>query len=199
MGDDLEKLVERAMRGDAEAIGSLYRIYEHEMIATAHDQLGHTLDGLMESVDLVQSTWKDVLDDIRGFEYRGPESFSRWLRVCLVNKIREKGRYFAAEKRDVRREQEIAPDAVRPEEAEGRIAKDPTPSEVAMGKEELHRLLLLLDRFEEPQRRVLILRMRDGMEYAEIAKTIGKSVEATRKMHGRALKKLVGLVEESMG
>ena len=55
----------------------------------------------------------------------------------------------------------------------------------------------LLSRFEETQRTVLILRMRDDMSYDEIAKTIGKSTEATKKIFHRGFQRLIEQLPES--
>ena len=202
MADDREEteqriggLVEAALQGDAEAVSLLYRFYEAKMIRVAHRRLGHTLHGLMESVDLVQSVWKDALENLDRFEYRGPDSFYRWLHTCLVNKIEGKRRRHRAGKRDARRQ--VPLDDHRPGFRPSPPAQgDPTPSRVAMELEEEERFLRVLERFPEEQRRVLILRMRDELEFSAIARVTGKSVEAVKKLFQRGLKKLIDRLPE---
>jgi len=196
MDEQTEKLVAQALEGDQEAIAALYSLYESEMITTVHQKLGHKLQSLMDSVDVVQSVWKDVLDDLDGFEYRGPDSFTRWLHTCLIHKIRAKGRYFSAGKRDPGRVKPIRDEETRSEGVPLPASSDPTPSKVAISNEEIELLMGMLDSFPEHQRRVLVLRMRDELNYDEIGKIIGKSAEAVKKIYGRGLKKFVSLLLE---
>lgn len=182
-------LVERAVQGDGDAVAVLYQLYRNKMITEAHFRLGHTLHGLMESVDLVQSLWKDLLDDIGGFEYRGPDSFFRWLHTCLLNKIQTMRKYHHAEKRDPKRLASIHD--FDDMDKRTRSFADPTPSQVVERKEELERLKEVLGRFPELQRQVLLLRMKDKMNYEAIGRRIGKSKEAAKKIYQRGLKKLI--------
>lgn len=190
-----KELISRAMEGDKQAIAHLYQRYEKEMIGMVHARLGHTLHGLMESVDLVQSVWKDLLDEIQEFDYRGPDSFSRWLRTCLINKIQGKRRYHVAKKRDAKKLNRMPHDDLLAADAP-HAATDPTPSRVAMNREELDQLQELVNRFPNPQRRILILRMRDEMGFDEIAKKTGKSADAAKKMFQRSLQKLIEMLPE---
>ena len=57
----------------------------------------------------------------------------------------------------------------------------------------------ILDTFPELQRRVLIFRLRDELDYEEIGGRIDKSTEATRMLYGRSLKKLIELMLEERG
>jgi RNA polymerase sigma factor (sigma-70 family) len=195
-----EELVNQALRGDKDAIAALYQLYEDKLMSEVRDKLGPKLRSQLDSVDLLQSVWKDALDDMRGFEYQGPESFFRWLVTCLVHKIQTKGRYFAADKRNPRKVNRI-----RNEDSQSDAgvllppSSDPTPSELAIDKERLDDLRKILDTFPELQRRVLIYRLRDELDYEEIGKRIDKSTEATRMLYGRSLKKLIDLMLDDRG
>jgi len=195
LNDQTGSLVEKAIDGDQEAIATLYKLYETKMITLVHYKLGHTLHGLMESVDLVQSLWKDVLDDIQDFEYRGPDSFFSWLRACLVNKIHTKRRYHVAEKRDQKKVKGLQ-DGEVPAGKVLHVSPDPTPSQAVSSSEEMDRLLEVLEEFPSLQKRVLILRLTNELGYEEIGKKIGKSTEATKKLYQRGLKKLITLLPE---
>ena len=180
--DEIGALVEQALGGDQEAVAGLYRLYEKRMINAVHFRLGHTLHSLMESVDLVQSVWKDALCNLDRFEYRGPDSFYRWMHSCLINKINMKRRYHGASKRDVKKGGELH---------EGQATPDPKPSAVVMGNEDHDRLVEIMKGVSDMQRKVLLLRMRDEMDYPAIAGAVGKSVDATKKIYQRGLKKLI--------
>lgn len=194
-GDDLNKqtmaLVERARTGDHEAIGLLYQIYEKKVKAAVRDRIGIRLRGKIESMDLIQSVWKDVLSDMNGFEYRGPQSFLRWLYLRLIHKIQDKVRYFGAGKRNIDREKGLSGVVCNGEAIESQARRPAaTPSVELMKDESLSRFMMYLDVLPEPQRQALTLRMRDELGFGEIAKIMGKSVDAVRKLYARGLKKV---------
>ena len=107
LDDKTLHLIAQAIDGDQEAIADLYRLYESRLKAAVKAKLGKKLRSRMETVDLVQSVWKDVLPDIKDFEYRGPDSFFRWLSAHIINKIHDRAKYFGAEKRNVQKERRI--------------------------------------------------------------------------------------------
>jgi RNA polymerase sigma-70 factor (ECF subfamily) len=184
-------LVAKAKEGDQEAVSALYRLYEFRLKKAVKKKLGSKLRGRLETMDLVQSVRKDVLLDVKAFDYRGPDSFFHWLLTCIIRKIQDKGRYFSAGKRDLDKEQRIHTGGVLPGEHE---AGGPSPSQAAIADEHLERLMRLLDKLPELQRKALVLRMRDEMEFDEIGKRMGKSPEAVRKLYSRAMKRIGDLM-----
>ena len=188
MDSSLEELVTKAGQGDAEAIEELYKIYETRMVSLVHFRLGNTLHGLMDSVDLVQSVWKDILTGLDRFEYKGSESFYSWLKTCLVNKIQNKRRFHHAQKRDSHK-------SIALEDPNNVIVRnDPSPSQMVINNEELSVLIQALKKIPHPQSQILLLRMRDELSFEEIAESLGKSRESVKKSYNRYLKKLVDLL-----
>ncbi len=194
LDDKTRDMVSRARKGDREAFGALYKLYEKRLKAAVRTRIGQKLRGKIETADPVQSVWKDVLSGLDGFEYRGPDSFFRWILVRVIRKIQDKARYFSAEKRNVDKEKRLGNGSkagVRLPNASG-----PTPSQAVMADEDLDRLLRLLDRLPDSQRRAVVLRMRDKKDFNEIGKIMGKSSVAVRKLCGRGLKRLGELILE---
>ena len=112
-----------------------------------------------------------------------------------MNKIHSKRRYFTAAKRDPKKELPIQRDEIL-SAGIPHGDSDPTPSQIVMREEETDRLMRILERFPELQRRVLILRMRDELSYEEIGRRIGKSAEAAGKIYNRSLKRLLEQLPE---
>ncbi|MHC4945327.1 MAG: RNA polymerase sigma factor [Planctomycetota bacterium] len=187
----IEEWVNRALKGDSEAVANLYHLYESKLRTAIREKLGRKLRGQMDSADLIQSVWGDVLRDIGDFEYQGPESFFQWILVRLVHKIQDKGKHYSRKKRDVKKVKPIKTDF----EFSGNEPLPPSPkrspSQSAISKERLEKLTGILKLFPEHQQQVLILKIRDELEYEEIGKIIGKSADATRMIYSRSLKKLV--------
>ncbi|KAA3607970.1 MAG: hypothetical protein DWQ01_12870 [Planctomycetota bacterium] len=190
--DRLQQLLALAVKGDRQALGQLYEIFEREMLAAARRQRGSGLAALLESRDLIQSVWKDVLNDWDQFEYRGPDAFAHWLQILLRNKIRAKGRFHAAAKRDFHKKVGLAENgAGDPTGAVAAKAGVPTPSQVFSRKEERQRLQAVLATFPELQQRIMVMRLHDQLSYEQIGQTLGKSQEAVKKAYGRGLKRLM--------
>jgi RNA polymerase sigma-70 factor (ECF subfamily) len=182
-------LVARAVQGDEAAIACLYELSRPRMIGLVHRRLGHKLKGVLESVDLVQSVWKDVLEELPGFEEREPGAFLRWLHTCLLHKIYEKHRYHDAAKRDIRRLTPLPDDGLGPLAGRG-----PTPSQDVARHDDVALVMTALQRFGETQRRLMLLRMRDGLPFREIAQKVQMTEEATRKSYRRGLQRLLGML-----
>ena len=191
LNEQTRRLVFRAKEGDTEAFESLYRLYAMRLEDAVRKTVGERLKARVESDDLIQSVWKDLLPDIRRFEYRGPDSFFRWFSVKLKRKIQDKAKYFARKKRATDKEVNRSCGALP--------SKDPTPSEAAMRRESVELLMSLLDQLPDPQRQTLVYRLRDDMEFEEIAAAMEKSADAVRKLYARALERIQSLVQKDPG
>lgn len=190
-------LVSLARVGDKDSMAALYRIYAARLQGAVKKRLGPKLRKKMESVDLVQSVWKDVLDDMQGFEYRGADSFYHWLLTRLTHKIQDKGRYFAAEMRDPDKEGRLVRDDTESPGISPPPSPDPTPSKVAMAGEDLGRFMGLLDRLPESQRQAIVLRMRDELTFEKIGEIMNKSADAVRKLYSRGMIRMGELISEA--
>jgi len=189
-------LVSQAKGGDSEAISVLYRLYERRLKGAAKKKLGNQLRAKMETVDLVQSVWKDCLSDMKDFEYRGPESFFHWLLTKVLRKVQDKARFFAANKRDYAKEKQLMTKDAMCKGADSPLSSDPTPSQAAIVDEELDHLMGLLDNLTDAQRQTVVLRLRDKMSFVEIGKVIGKSADSVRKIYVRALSRIDKIVTD---
>jgi len=180
-------LVNKAKDGDSDAFSALYNLYIQRLCVAVRRNLGTQLKKKIEPEDLIQSVWKDCFANMDGFDYQGPDSFYKWLRRRLESKICDKFRYFKAKKRNVEKEQAIAFDSSTGGGAPMPQAVDPTPSVVAMTNENHQRLMDILDQLPDAQRQVVVFRIRDNMEFDEIAKKIQRSQGAARQLYNRAL------------
>jgi RNA polymerase sigma-70 factor, ECF subfamily len=183
-------LVAKARKGDAEAIEALYRLCERRLLRYVRKTRGRKLSARVETQDFVQSVWTDVLGNMEGFEYRGPESFFRWMRKRVEWKVQDVGRFWAARRRDMERDVRMPGNDTQTPGAPPPVAPGPTPSVAAMANENLARLNSLLAVLSDDQRKVVILRIRGNESFEEIGKTIGRSAGAARQLYNRGLKKI---------
>jgi RNA polymerase sigma-70 factor (ECF subfamily) len=199
MNEQTRKLVVRAQEGDQDAFASLYRLYANRLEKAIRRNLGSKLKARMESDDLIQSAWKDLLPDLKRFEYQGPDSFFRWFSLKVIRKIRDKGKYFARGKRNAGREVRIGGEDEKPDGLPSLPSPDPTPSQAAMRRENIDQLMGLLDHLPDLQRQTLVFRLRDNMEFDEIAEALQKTPDAARKIYDRALNRINELIDKKPG
>lgn len=178
-----EELVASIRNGDRRAWEDLYLRFRDRILFTVRARLGSALRARLESEDILQSVVRDALEDIDRFTPRGPGSLAHWLHVCVLNKIRNKAEGFAARKR--------AGEVPLDEGAE--IAAAPGGGPEYLDRERFDRLERAMNTLPENLREVVILRRIEGLSNEEAAGVLGKTPEATSKLHARAMARL-GLV-----
>jgi RNA polymerase sigma factor (sigma-70 family) len=171
-------LLQRARAGDEAARNALCERYIPRLQRWAHGRLPASARGALETVDLVQDTFIQVLRRLDDFEPRHPGAFQGYLRLTLVNRIRD----------EIRRVQHRgvaeALDTASP-------ASDPSPLEQAIGQETLERYEAALARLKDDDREAVIMRAELGCSYAEIMEALDKpSIAATYMTVSRALVRL---------
>lgn len=172
-----------ASRGDPLGVQDVLRAYLPRLQRFVHLRLGPDLRAREETLDIVQSTVRELLGESR-FEWRGEAEFRGWLFQAALNKIREKGRYHGAEMRAGHREVAAGSQDTAFAEAVRDLA---TPSRVAMAREELLGLEAAFAALTEAQREVLTLARVAGLPHAVIAQRLGKSEVAVRQLLVRAM------------
>jgi len=178
-------LVQRAQRGDEQALNRLLSRYLPRLRRWASRRLPSHARDLSDTDDLVQDAVVRTLKNIDSFVYRGEGALQAYLRKAVLNRLRD-------EVRSVKR---------RPERGELPInaaADAPSPLEAAIGREGIERYESALDRLLEVDREAVILRLEFGYGFQEIADMLGKpSADAARMAVGRALETLARVMAES--
>jgi RNA polymerase sigma-70 factor, ECF subfamily len=184
--------IHSASRGDPSAIAEVLQAYLPRLHQFVRARLGPQLRSREDSVDIVQSTVRELLAE-RDFEWRGEVEFRAWLFQAALNKIRAKARFHAAEKRNA--DLEAVPNGSTLQAFDTLVADQPTPSRVAMAHEEFQRLETAMAQLSEPHREVLTLARIVGLPHALIAKQLGRSEAAVRQLLVRAMAALGELMD----
>ena len=143
------------------------------------------------SIDIAQSVVREALADKDRFE-GGDESLRAWLWRRAENKIRDRGRFWARQRRDAKKEVGQVDDPAL-FEAYGSLL---TPSRIAMGREEIARVERAFAELADDQRRVILLARVANLSHAEVARAMGRSELATRSLLSRSIARLSMLLEE---
>jgi RNA polymerase sigma-70 factor (ECF subfamily) len=180
-GDFVQAL--HAARGSPDAEAELLERYRPYLLVIANDKLDSDLRPRMAASDLVACTIVEAHRDLDAFA--GDEKKLRaWLRRILLNNLADARRRENARRRRKDREE---PNGRAPDD----IPSDtPSPSERAVAAEELAALDAALGRLSDEHRRVIELRNKDGLPFADVAAALDKSVDAARQLWRRAFRNL---------
>jgi RNA polymerase sigma-70 factor (ECF subfamily) len=171
-------LVLRARNGDLAAQNELCVRYLPRLQRWAHGRLPAWARGALDTHDLVQDTFIQVLKRIGDFEPRHEGAFHGYLRQALINRVRDEIR---------RANRHAPPQPLDPAKA----GSDPSPLEEAIGSETLERYESALQRLRPTDREAIMLRIELNYPYAEIATALGKpSIAAAQMAVSRALVRL---------
>ena len=171
-------LVNRAHAGDAAARDELCARYLPRLQRWAHGRLPASARGALDTVDLVQDTFMQVLQRLGEFQPRHEGAFQSYLRTTLMRRIVD----------EIRRVQRRGPAEPLDIEAPGH---EPSPLQEAIGTETLERYEAALSRLAASDREAIIMRIEMGCGYAEIMSALEKpSLAATQMTVSRALVRL---------
>lgn len=178
-GDSIE-LLQRIQNGDRGAWDELYLRYRDRLLFSIRCRLGPELRSRLQSEDVLHSVVREALTDLQHFEPQDERALGRYLHVCVLNKIRKKGRFHGAARR--------GGDVPLSDTLLSRLPGD--GPERYLDHDRYDALERAIERLPEPMREVVMLRSVHGLSNQEAADAIGKTPEATSKIHQRALARL---------
>jgi len=181
-------LLLRLRRGEDDAATALYVRYARRLLALARSKTSSDLEKRVEAEDIVQSVFLSFFRKANDGAYDVPEGTELWnlLLVITINKIRAKGNYVRAAKRDVRRSHPVATP-----EAEGVAA----PDDVALAELQMviRDVLAVL-----PAKSAEIVELRiAGLEAAEIAQQTQRSKRTVERTLQDFRQRLTALLTEA--
>jgi RNA polymerase sigma-70 factor (ECF subfamily) len=185
-------------RGDEAARARALERYQPWLRLLARHQLESRLQRRIDPSDVVQQTMLEACRSIEGFRGRSEAEFAAWLRRILAHVLaHELRRHLGAEKRAMGREVSLddALDGASRRLGEVIAAREPSPSQAAMRREEGVLLADALERLPEDYREVIFLRHIEGLPHEEIARRMGRSAGAVRMLWVRALAQLKKTLE----
>lgn len=195
------KLLARARGGESDAIGKLLEQYLHYLRILASAQLDQKLRHRVSPSDIVQETVCEAHRDFHQFRGSGEREFVAWLRKIMVNNLaRVVERHVLTGKRDVRRERSLQQMQKSMDRSTMQldallIARNATPSEVALEQERGVHLANCIAQLPEDYRTVVTLRNFQGLTFNDVAAQMGRSSGAVRMLWLRALEELRLLLE----
>jgi RNA polymerase sigma-70 factor (ECF subfamily) len=162
--EHLDELIEKLNSGDVAAAEQAFLAFEPYLRMAVRRQLSGALRSKLDSMDIVQSVWADVLGSFRhaGWRFTDRSHLRAFLTKVARNRLIDRRRQHH---RALEHEEPLP----RPTSALGVYASQPRPSEVAQEKELWTRML---EECSPDHREVLILKRR-GLSISEISGLTG--------------------------
>jgi RNA polymerase sigma-70 factor (ECF subfamily) len=173
-----ERLLERAQRGDRDALEELCRREWRPIYALAYAALGNA----GEAQDLTQEAFLRALRSLPGYRVSG-SPFHAYLKTIALNLIRDGWR--------TRRHATIPID-----HALELPAREDGPESMALASDERQRLLDALGALPSDYQTVIRLRLIDCLPAAAVGRIMGRGPDAIRQLQHRALAALRGALTE---
>ena len=195
MNDDAastSELIERARRGNGEALGQLLELHRAVLYRLAERQLDGRVAVRVAASDVIQHTFLEAHRRFEQFAGREEREWAAWLRAILDHKVAGAIRDHALlQKRTVRRERSM--DEEQGSKAglkQGLDAGHSSPSQKAMRVEDEARLEGALGALPEDQREAVRLRHLEGWALEDIARRLNRTPAATAGLIKRGMQAL---------
>lgn len=191
MNDDL---VNRVKRGDQAAIAQLFDQHRRRLRTMIEMRLDPRLAGRVDPSDVLQETYLDAHKLIEEFK-EGDLPFFLWLRLKVGHRLTYLHRYhLGAQKRSAYKEVSLVtgpmPAASSVSLASQLMGRITSASNAAIRAETRLRLQQALNKMDEIDREVLVLRHFEDLTNIETAQALGISQTAASNRYVRALSRL---------
>jgi RNA polymerase sigma-70 factor (ECF subfamily) len=186
--EETRSLLDRAAAGDPGALGELLARDRAALRGFVELHLDPATRARVDASDIVQEAHADMARQLPDYLARRPMPFHLWARKAAYNRLLNARRDHRAGRRDVRRE--AAPDPSSLALARSLVDPGPSPSEAAAAREAAERIAAAVERLEEADREILLMRQVEHLPYDEVACLLGVTAEAARQRYGRALIRL---------
>jgi RNA polymerase sigma-70 factor (ECF subfamily) len=181
-------LLAQARAGSAEALGCLLEPSRDYLLLIAGQELDADLRAKGGASDLVQETFLEAFRDFAQFRGASEAELRGWLRRLLLNNLANFTRKFRdADKRRLEREVPFQGESSSCDFGENLAASASSPAEQAVEQEQAEAVERVLARLPEDYRQVLLWRYREELSFEEMARRLGRSENAARKLWARAL------------
>jgi RNA polymerase sigma-70 factor (ECF subfamily) len=196
----IDRLIDEARHDEPGALDRLLESYRNYLRLVARAGLGAALRGKADPSDLVQETLLKAHRHFDQFQGASEPELVAWLRQILARNLADLARRYRASSRRLAHEQSLEELLVSASQNLSALvaSNGHSPSQSAIRRELSVVLADALAELPASYREVLVLRSLEGHEWAEVARTLGRSTDAARLLWTRALKKLRPLIENRL-
>ncbi len=187
MERDLAADIAAARRGDPRAVDSLFARNLPPLVAFIRSRAGKAVAARESAVDIAQSVFREVLEDVDKIELKGEAAFKNWLFMQATRKVLDRAKFLQRERRNVAREVELPEAGPAADAMLACYASIATPSQHAAAREELARFEAAVQQLSEAQRDAVTMSRLMNLSYPQIAEQMGMTESAVRGLVARGL------------
>jgi RNA polymerase sigma-70 factor (ECF subfamily) len=189
------RLIERAARGESEALGELLQQHHGRLRRMVRLRLDRRLQGRIDPSDVIQDASLEAATRLPEYVGNPTMPFFLWLRLLTGQRLQIlHRRHLGARMRNAAREVSVyrgaLPEATSVALAAQLLGRDTRPSEAAVRAERKLRLQEALNGMDPLDREALALRHFEYLTIAEAAHVLGITPAAAGKRYLRALERL---------
>lgn len=190
---DTQVLVNRAARGDGEALTQLLARHRDQLRRMVACHLDTRLATRVDPSDVVQDTLMVAAGSLVEYAHKRPMPFYPWLRRLAGQRLIDlERRHLGAKRRSVHREEPLGAlnDTSVHALAQHLLARIPGPPSAVLQDERRQRLRQALESLDATQRELLLMHYVEDLSLADAAAVLQITADAARMRHFRALKRL---------
>jgi RNA polymerase sigma-70 factor (ECF subfamily) len=193
---DWSTLLAKARGGDCAALGQVWQHLRNYLLTVAGQGIRGNLRSKLDASDIVQQSLLEAQQSFGSFSGDSEEEMRAWL-VKLVrhNLIDSARRFCETQHRDVSREVSL--------ERSGRdadlVSEQASASSILSRRETDEELLRAINQLSRKRQRLLEMRHRQGLSYAEIGLRLNMTEISVRKMWSRTLHQLRDILAANHG
>ena len=190
--DHLTVWIRKAQAGDQAAFGRLCapQRLQKWLVAITVSLPAH-LRSKCDPADILQEALTQVWNSLSHLHEVNTEHFQRWVLKIAHNAVIDTIRHHHRQKREVDREQALPDWSVT-----GSSCRAGLPGESLARREQLQKIVEVLDLLPENYRDIIVFRVLEGYSTQEVAQMTGQSPESVSVALHRALSRLRQVVED---
>jgi len=194
-GAQIEGWTRAAAAGDLEALEALFGAMHDRFLGLARRKVGVDWQGKIDPDDILQEAYIAAFGGIDKFEPDGEGAFYRWVAAIVDHRFIDAVRKLRRLKRDITRQQRMPSRISRHESLVRQLGdRHGRPSKVVRRQDAIGTLMACIAQLPEDQR-IAVQRIHlDEAPVAEVAKELGRTEDATRRLAGRGLERLEKLM-----
>ncbi len=194
-GEHTQDLLNEVGKGDHSAVNRLLDRHREAVRRMVQMRLDHAVARRVDASDVVQDVMLEASQRLTDYIRNPSMPFHLWLRQLAKDRMIDMHRrHRGAQRRSVDREQNLSSFNSDDQSAADltSLLRDAelTPAASALRKEMEERFVLALDKLEESEREIIIMRHFEHLGNGEVAEALGLSAPAAGMRYLRAIRRL---------
>jgi RNA polymerase sigma-70 factor, ECF subfamily len=190
------RLLGEIVAGRPDAFDRLFARHRGHLLGVVKQRISPALQARVDPSDVVQDTYIEAASQLQSYLARRPMPFRLWLRKTVQQRLTKLTEHHAAARRSHEREEPL-PNRSSLLLARRLVGIVPSASREASSRERAHRVRQALQRLNDDDREILLLRYLEQVSNQEIAVLLEIDPTTAGRRIGRALLRLRRILQST--